>query len=207
MLPLISAVAGAISLALVAAPSPYVAPGIYQAPPRCPDELLSADLPDWAKIVWLAVRKRQGNNETAWAGRADYAAMTGKRKTQVSTALTLLKSEGWVVEVDRNGRDPVLRCFVPFTEWRAASVWPWPEGDDDPGSVNPRDPSVNPDDSRPPSSVNPDDSRVNPDDSSVNPRDSRSYVGESGQGTPVATKRAWGSRRTIPAGMGEGNPS
>jgi len=163
---------------LVAAPSPYVAPGVYKAPPRCPVEVLHADLPDWAKIVWFAVRKVQGANETAWAGRQHYAEMTGKAPTQVSTALSLLKAEGYLVELGRRGRDPELRCHVPLTDWRAASSWaPSVNPDDSQG-----DGSVNAHDSEDPGSVNPHDPRVNPDDRPVNPDDSDTSIEESGQG-------------------------
>jgi len=102
-----------LSLALVAA-SPYVAPGLYQAPHRFPDELMAdPDVPDWAKVVWCAVRKVQANNDRAWGEAAYYADLCAKSPAQVRNGIALLRRGGWLVEVGRRGRSPELRCYAP----------------------------------------------------------------------------------------------
>ena len=100
-------------LALVAVPPAHVAPGVYQAPPRCPDELLASDLSDRNVRVWLAVRKVQGNNDTAWAKTKRYADVAGKSVGATKNALSELASEGWIEEVGKRGRTPERRCVVP----------------------------------------------------------------------------------------------
>lgn len=87
----------------------------YTRPPRCPDTLLTSDLPDWAVRVWLAVRSAQGNNDSAWAGYEAYASRAGKSYAMVRKAVTLLKKTGWIVELEPAGRSksPVLRCSSP----------------------------------------------------------------------------------------------
>lgn len=82
----------------------------YKAPPRCPHTLLAADLPDWAKLVWLAVRSVQGGNAEAWADYTHYGSLCGKSLDMARKAIGLLKREGWIEEVRRQGNTRVLRC-------------------------------------------------------------------------------------------------
>src|SRR5690606_28238496 len=95
----------------------------YQAPPRCPDELLASALPDWAKVVWLAIRMKQGERGRVWHFYSEYAAASRKSEEMVSKALRLLKAEGWIEELEPagRGRPPVLRCL-----WKGAN--PVPKG-------------------------------------------------------------------------------
>lgn len=178
---------------LVAVPPAHIAPGVYKAPPRVPDEMLAAPIPDWQYKLWTAVRKVQGENDRTWAGRQHFADMIGKKATQVSTGLTALERGGYLAHVGDRGRDKEFRCHVPLSRWRLCSEWVWPACNDDPDapeveavSVNPGDSvlqqTVNPDDSLLQQAVNPDDRSVNPDDPPVNPDDSDTYKEESGQG-------------------------
>lgn len=85
----------------------------YSRPPRMPDELLAADLPDWCKAVWLAVRAVQGANDEAWADYSTYGERCRKSVDMVRKAVGELRRGGWVETVGRNGNTPVLRCHVP----------------------------------------------------------------------------------------------
>lgn len=75
--------------------------------PRCPDELLASNLSDVQVRVWLAVRKVQGDNASAYCAFARYGEMTGKTEAQVSKAIKKLVKEGWIVRKGRN-----LSCVV-----------------------------------------------------------------------------------------------
>lgn len=94
-------------------PALRIVPKTDTAPPRCPDELLASDLPDWAKLVWLAVRKRQGSNADAWGDYADYGDLCGKSYDMVRKAVSKLVKEGWMERVERlpGGRGYRLRCL------------------------------------------------------------------------------------------------
>lgn len=101
------------------APNPYGAPGgEYALPPRCPDELLASPLPDWAKVVWLAIRLRQGSKGHAWAFYNEYATLSSKSEAMVRKAVTLLKAEGWIEEIEPASRSkaPSLRCVWKRTK-------------------------------------------------------------------------------------------
>ena len=91
--------------------SPGTAP--YVAPPRVPDELLESSLSDRNVRVWLAVRKVQGSNPSAWARTEHYAEVAGKSLGATKNALSELTAGGWIEEVGKRGRTPVRRCAVP----------------------------------------------------------------------------------------------
>lgn len=95
-------------------------PNAYTRPPRCPDELLSSGLADWAVIVWLAVRSVQGGNDKAWAYYEEYGARCGKSYEMVRKAIRILHAAGWidVLETASRSKAPVLRCTVPTAERR-----------------------------------------------------------------------------------------
>ena len=82
----------------------------YTIPPRVPDELLHTPLPDWVKLVWIAIRKTQGNNEWAFGSQNHYAKMLGKKRPNISTAISLLKLLGWL-EFHPHSRKKV-RCAI-----------------------------------------------------------------------------------------------
>ena len=85
----------------------------YQAPPRVPDALLQSDLSDRNVRVWLAVRKVQGANDSAWARAEHYAAVAGKTLGATKNALAQLTADGWLEEIGKRGRTPERRCVVP----------------------------------------------------------------------------------------------
>lgn len=87
----------------------------YAPPPRCPDGLLAADLRDWQKLVWLAVRKVQGAGDAAWAEYDHYGALCGKSYEMVRKAVAALREAGWIERLDAAGRSsaPRLRCLDP----------------------------------------------------------------------------------------------
>lgn len=76
--------------------------------PRVPDELLASDLADWIKLVWITIRKVQGDNGTAFASIQHYATRCGKSRPNVSAAIKLLESTGWIERL--NGR--YVRCRI-----------------------------------------------------------------------------------------------
>ena len=85
----------------------------YTRPSRAPHELVCSDLPDWAVRVWLAVRGTQGSNDEAWADYSTYGERSGKSLDMVRKAMTVLKRDGWIEELRRDGNVRVLRCHVP----------------------------------------------------------------------------------------------
>lgn len=89
------------------------APDRYRPPHRFPDELMDADLPDWVKVVWCAVRRVQGANDRAWAQSGHYGALCGKDAAQVRSAIAVLRRGGWLARVGRRGRTAELRCYAP----------------------------------------------------------------------------------------------
>ncbi len=109
-----------LSLALVAAPPPHVAPGLYKAPHRAPDELLRSELPDSAKLVWQAVRKVQSGQAgddvpAAWAGMDHYASLCNKSRNAVEKQLKTLKAWGWIEDLgptEDDARVHYLRCTI-----------------------------------------------------------------------------------------------
>lgn len=114
-------------------------PVAYTAPHRFPDELLAADLPDWQKMVWVAIRKVQGKNPDAWASARHYGEMCGKSAAQARAAIADLRAAGWLEETGREGRSPRLRCAVPAPK----SANPLSASTANPVSANDR--SANPD--------------------------------------------------------------
>ena len=121
----------------------------YAAPHRVPDELLASGLSDRNVRVWLAVRKVQGANASAWATTEHYAEVAGKTVGATKNALSELAAEGWIEEVGKRGRTPERRCLVPgspasetsrsVTNGAANNVTHRDESD--PGSVTLRDES------------------------------------------------------------------
>jgi hypothetical protein len=79
--------------------------------PRLPDDLFTATLPDWVKLVWLQIRKTQGNGPWAFAHFGTYAEACGKHSTQGSQAVKLLCELGWLARHPNNPKR--LRCLVP----------------------------------------------------------------------------------------------
>src|SRR5690606_31055023 len=76
--------------------------------PRFPDPLMASALPDWCKLIWLAIRKVQGANVWAFAHFGTYAEMCGKHPTQGSQAIKILVEHGWL---ERDGKR--VRCLIP----------------------------------------------------------------------------------------------
>ena len=86
----------------------------YQAPPRVPDALLQSELSDRNVRVWLAVRKVQGANPTAWAEADHYAHVAGKTLGATKNALSELTRDGWIETVGKRDKTPERRCLVPL---------------------------------------------------------------------------------------------
>lgn len=87
----------------------------YTLPPRENRTLLASTLPDWAKVVWLAVRHAQGGNDRAWESYEKYGRRCNKSESMVRKAVGLLRKEGWIETVGRrkDGRTRELRCTIP----------------------------------------------------------------------------------------------
>lgn len=90
--------------------------------------MLTADLPDWVKLIWLAIRKRQGDNPCAFAHFKTYAKDCGKQPSQGSQAIKMLVRAGWI---ERQGKKR-LRCLIP----------PQPPTDDAPAGLTCRQPGL-----------------------------------------------------------------
>ena len=96
----------------------------YAAPHRAPDELWASDLPDSAKIVWSVVRGVQGGRAgddvpPAYGQMGYYGSLCNKSENAVTKWVGVLKDWGWLEEVGKRARTPMLRCHVgPLTEPR-----------------------------------------------------------------------------------------
>lgn len=103
---------------LVATANPYVAPGLYRAPHRAPDEVLESGLPDSCVRVWMAVRACQSGTPGADVPPSSYplsyiGQRCAKTPNSVSKALVRLIRDGWVERLGYEDRNPVLRCHCP----------------------------------------------------------------------------------------------
>lgn len=85
---------------------------LYTRPPMVPDELLTSPLPDWVKMVWLAIRKVQGDNPAAFGSHAYYAERCGKSRPTISNAMRILSATGWIESL--TGRR--IRCMIGCME-------------------------------------------------------------------------------------------
>ena len=75
---------------------------------RVPDELLVSKLPPPALRLWLAIRKRQGDNAAAWYPLIEYARMADVKEKEVYKYISLLEEYGWL----RRGEGKHLTCLV-----------------------------------------------------------------------------------------------
>ena len=90
----------------------------YAAPHRAPDELLESGLHDSVVRVWLGIRSVQGGKPGTDVPPTNYplsyiGKRCGKSANAVSKALIELKAGGWIEEVGRDKKTPLLRCHAP----------------------------------------------------------------------------------------------
>ena len=76
--------------------------------PRVPDSLLTAKLPAPALRLWLAVRKRQGDNGSTWQPLAALARMADVKEKDAYRWRALLVDLGWLVL----GEGRHIRCAL-----------------------------------------------------------------------------------------------
>lgn len=80
----------------------------HAPPPRIPEELLTSNLPFPAFRLWLAIRKRQGENATAWHPVTTYAREARVHVKKVYRYLDALVESGWI----ERGEGKHLSCRI-----------------------------------------------------------------------------------------------
>jgi hypothetical protein len=91
--------------------------------PICPEILLiDENLTPAGKIVWLAIRNREGRNGNAWPSMDTIAADTGLGRRTVVRATEKLEELGWLKVKKETGGSNLYECWIPVDKSSTTSA-------------------------------------------------------------------------------------